>query len=84
MMKQRGCRGDTCNLTEDDFTEKFIDKEILIDTDIILSRFYLAVLSSLLLSATNQVVGTERRLQPARLRKNIRNLTGLESSDMMT
>ena len=34
--------------------------------------------------STNQVVGTERRLQPARLRKNIRNLTGLESSDMMT
>ena len=51
---------------------------------IILSHFYLAVPSSLLLSATNQVVGTERRLQPARLRKNIRNLTGLESSDMMT
>ena len=84
MMKQRGCRGDTCNLTEDDFIEKFIDKDIFKDTDIIFAHFYLAVLSSFLLSATNQVVGTERRLQPARLRKNIRNLTGLESSDIMT
>ena len=33
MMKQRGCRGDTYNLTEDDFTEKFIYKDIFKDTD---------------------------------------------------
>ena len=81
-MEQRGCRGDTHLKLERRrlYRNNLLMRTFFKDTE----HFYLAVLSSLFLSATNQVVGTERRLQPARLRKNIRNLTGLESSDMMT
>ena len=37
-----------------------------------------------LLLETNQVAGTERRLQPARVRKKMRNLSEFESSAITT
>ena len=48
------------------------------------SKTPVVVSSSFLLSETNQVIGIDTRLHPANVMKKMRNLSGLESSDIIT